>query len=295
MNDRYPMMEATRKTSDKGLKAIRRKVSESSLKAVRRITPSGRRASSAAKQREAFDGKAEERVKSVVSPIAEHTSHQPSMLNRPRSMAYLGNFSRPRPSLDTNVAERSVELRLPTPRTVTREHDQRAKSAFDLRARYQTSNSNLRDSSINIRKRPVGTAPPPQTRFDDKTLQKIFDGPYADEVEQEGIERSVSGTFGKENAAPVPLSVPSLPAESMRRSSLNPSPAMLSSTRASASPSASRASLGSSVRPGSALQGRESERDANKGSPGQRMAEGFLNARRRERLESPGGSSPVFL
>lgn len=296
MNERYPIFQPEVKTSNKGLKAIRRKVSESSLKAVRRITPSSRRASSAAKQRESSAESAKDQPRVAVSPIAENGPTQQPMLNRPRSMAYLGNFSRPRAPPETaDETEQTSDLRLPTPRTVEHDPTKRAKSSVELRARYRTSNSDLRDSSINIRRRHIGTIVTPQTQFDDQTLQKIVDGPYAGELSLSTPTTAQASPVksGKENTAPVLSPVPGSIVELSPLPSPGLAPACLPTSRVSASPSVSRASVRSSIRPDSAMQRRP--RDGGGDSPGQRMAEGFLSSRRRERFESPGTSSPIFL
>ena len=277
-------------------------------------------------------------------------------MNRPRSMASIASSVVKRPSNPlvsqtkatiTDMAEMTDGIHIPQPPPVPpvisthRSGSSRTKSALDLRARYKPSSNSLRNSSINIRRKPIARASTP-LQFEDQTLQKITQGPYANDqaplsstqIEQQTSKQSQPARpskfdqNGKENTTPLDVGVnwthsqTRLPSSQyaagmamaegnesevdlikglMLGQGSSPRPTSTCTGRASAS--ASRLSMrpvsriGQRVRESPSrlsLKGVGADRCGN-GSPGQRMAEHFLNSRRMGNATDGNGSSPAFV
>ncbi|GAM85918.1 hypothetical protein ANO11243_039280 [Dothideomycetidae sp. 11243] len=191
------------------------------------------------------------------------------------------------------------------PRAVPTSTASKARSSIDLRARVKTSKESLvgaRDTSINIRRKKVSTSS--ATQFEDMTLQRITEGPYANSttpspgrqvrspwvaagsprtpVTRKKISRermAEVGVWNKENATPLrtPTSQPRMRGEGR---------------------TVRYVKSGTDVGQENMFGGAKGK----SGSPGQRMAEEFLH-----RGSAPGlrqkssrtglldGSSPMFL
>lgn len=172
------------------------------------------------------------------------------------------------------------------------------KSAVELRARCKPSQASLRDTSINVRRKPVKHS---QCQFEDLTLQKITEGPYAISPPQHGANvissSAFTGHISKENASPsadstlTPLCPPTADSHARLRTERS---------RGDVRPG-SRATIRTV---NSTRELRESP-GLGRDSPGQRMAKEYLSRRMGDSPISVGGvygdsstgvvSSPAFL
>ncbi|KAL2350105.1 hypothetical protein BJ546DRAFT_487838 [Cryomyces antarcticus] len=180
MNERFPMLVTGRKISGQGLK---KRISSQGLKTWRKISPRNAEPAKSAPvtspQKENIASGAKEEVDGSI-----FARRRP--LSRPQSVQQMSPFARSREDVANRKAtisesEATKKLSVLAPPTLkpssraytTNETAHRPKSAFDLRASYTSSNA-TNAININIRRKPIASAV-----FEDKTLAKIAEGPYA--------------------------------------------------------------------------------------------------------------------
>lgn len=255
MNERYPMVE-TGKRTDKGIRALHRSVSQKSLKAIRRIASGGK-----------VGPTRETNSSPLLQPVHDppHTQFHRQVGIAAHSVPEGGS-----PPLDHVTAETDKTVDSVQPKAHNSGQPRQAKSAVGLRARYKPSLAGLRDSSINVaRKHRVDT----EKTSDEASILRISCGLYGSE---NGSKPSVSTNdrastpkvTDKENATPVkygrPFNAPSSDnLRDLRRA---------------------RSRTRTTIRTVRAATPQDGDR-----SPGQRMAEDFLLARR-QATESPASA-----
>ncbi|KAJ9625692.1 hypothetical protein H2203_004453 [Taxawa tesnikishii (nom. ined.)] len=205
---------------------------------------------------------------------------------RPRSMAQVNSQS----SIRQCSSEQGVQQATPKATKVSTSKEQstqlvlgsrrpKARSNFDLRASYRTSN-NFSSNNITIRRKPITT-----TLLEDHTLRRISAGPYASDLDvargspanKENMPSMPSGTWLASGGRSC------TPGDKEHDASPIPSPLWMPSTKASPARSSPRPGAGP-------LQ--------SKDSPGHRLADSFLNTRHREKgdgASTAGDSWPAFV
>ncbi|KAG8623655.1 hypothetical protein KVT40_008631 [Elsinoe batatas] len=309
------------RSGEKGLKTLTTKMSQISIGAIRRISSSTRITSATAKpckNATIIPTIADEDLIAPVPPPPPPFPAPPAPRTISPSTSGLSLFpvaTRPAPVPPPRPARTPVQLqpqhsRNPststaqttiihsTPsRTQTSLGTNRAKSSFDLRARFKPSKESMRETSINIRRRMVPTPDGKERNkvevFEDMTLQRISEGPYAfspegaygetsilalSTVEQETLFEGREGRSGKENIS----------SETREKAWETRSARPVVSLRSLRERREVKSGLGE--KPSGGLR-EQSE------SPGQKMAEEFLRGKgRRSPSKSPGvGSSPMFI
>ncbi|GAB7341393.1 hypothetical protein MBLNU457_7647t3 [Dothideomycetes sp. NU457] len=307
MNERYPIIDTGRKTSESGFKALKRKVSQTGLEAIRRISYSrkvskesaaskeSRKASDSLVEVEQHDvsGKTGDRRPSVTKKITPVTS---SNIRRPstpiREIAS--------PELDRTGDNASLAVPTVRPRQEPGLKNDKAKSAYDLRARYKPSRLNLRDTSINICRKPAETTTTLGRQMEDATLRKISAGPYAADCSTTlTLPERRPSPVAKENASPtlstigVAIGSPSW-MKGNQCTACTPTSAEKEHPRYVSSRASIRAVQSSRElrREGAnspMVYSSVNRKPVGKGSPGQRMVDDFM--RRKREGESPGSSS----
>ena len=305
MNDRYPIIETGRKPSETGLKALKRKVSQKGLGAIRRISytrKASKESSASEKGRKVSDSSAENGrydgtgvTRDGRNPITSHSKNF-ALTDARRPSTPIQEIASPRAE-DIGQSGNCVSVAA-QPRQNTVSVQQRPKSAFDLRARYKSSRNDLRDGSINIRRKTAEPTAMLGQSFEDPTLRKISAGPYAtDNSTTADLPDMRNSTVAKENASPtlstigvaigspswmkgtqcVACTPPSADKERARYASTNrTSIRAVQSSRELRGDGANSPVVYSSI----------NRRAVGKGSPGQRMVDDFMK-RKRE------GESPV--
>ena len=301
MNDRYPILDSGRKTSDKGFKALQRSVSQKSMGALRRISSTSRR------KAKGSDIQLDEHstvIPSVQLAKQDDTSGSAHGLTHPKSLVQM-THRRGAQSVEHSVA---VNRQGTCGTPIVREHvgeeeygtkhsENRPKSALDLRARYKPSRASLRDASINIRRKPLGqTHEAQEPPFEDPTLQKISEGPYAFRPILSPITSprpspptlSPQTCINKENTTPTSVtSIFALYNDSIKASNASlRAPSSRPSTSMGVNDSTDSLNLRSRKAPRTANSLRDLK--AGKESPGQKMLDDFLTSRK-----ATGGISPI--
>ncbi|KAK5011397.1 hypothetical protein LTR28_003462 [Elasticomyces elasticus] len=288
MNERFPWIDTGRKASDKGPKCAR-KVSPKEPSSSERATSSPLDSEAATGQ---FSGGHPEKEK------PRHMLDRRRPIARPRSLAQFTSAVLDEPKLapqkerssptdivktvsiiTTSVAHNDQDAIAPSSAQPYKTY--RTKSAFNLRACYRSPNNT--NSAISIRRRPIIASD-----LKDTTLRNISSGPYALNQHMPVVkDKLVCRTANKENTAPPAknMTVFDTNAEEVGRKVYElDSPVPSVEYSALAKPSPSHVSRYPSP-----------EVLFGKYSPGQRMADDFLIARRKERFESPASGKGAFL
>lgn len=255
MNERYPMVE-TGKRADKGIRALHRSVSQKSLKAIRRI---------------ASGGKIVPTRETNSSPMLQPAHDSPH--TQPHMQVSIVADSVPEggsPPMDHVAAETDKALESAQPKTHNAGRPRQAKSAVGLRARYKPSLAGLRDSSINVARKHRVDA---EKTSDEASVLRISCGPYASE---NGSKPSVS-THDRASTPKVTDKENATPAKYGRPFNAPSSDSLRELRRA-------RSRTRTTIRTVRAATPQDGDR-----SPGQRMAEDFLQTRR-QATESPASA-----
>lgn len=308
MNDRYPIIETGRKTSESGFKALKRKVSQTGLGAIRRISYSRKvsKDSTASKGSRKASDSSETVVKDHPNgetgdrrPVATRKTTPNTSLNVRRPSTPIQEVASPDPDCTVNKASFAV----PTGQLGKEPglKGQKAKSAYDLRARYKPSRRDLRDTSINIRRKTAETTTMLGRQMEDATLRKISAGPYAaDKSTTLTLPEVRHSPVAKENASPtlstigVAIGSPSWLKGSQCTACTPDSPEKEHPRYASTNRTTIRAVQSSRELRGEGanspmVYSSVSRKPVGKGSPGQRMVDDFM--KRRREGESSGSSS----
>lgn len=277
MNDRYPMMDTRRNTSD-GRKATSRGSSRpGSIEPRMQVSC-------------VLDSK-DDKTYSVDSPLPSSTPHSPKMVSEYPSMVGIGVKTQVHGDgnltyFEPDVTPDSLEPKLPTepPRNTTSNStvnktsiSARPKSAFDLRANYKIRSTG-KTHSIAINRTNTGNpfssrpvthpASSPLHILDDTTIRNISAGPYASSPSPSALPSCLaSAGADKENSSPIPSSP--LPPSS------GGLPALSSSEWLAAGgwKSKERGKMRTAAKDG--------------GSPGQRMVTGWLEGRGKSKEGTP--------
>ncbi|KAK5009136.1 hypothetical protein LTR28_002520, partial [Elasticomyces elasticus] len=288
MNERFPWIDTGRKASDKGSKCAR-KVSP-------KESSSSERATSSPLDSEATTGQFSDGIPRKEKP--RHMLDRRRPIARPRSLAQFTSAALDEPKLALQKERSSPTDIVKTVSIMTTsvaQNDQdaialssaqphkayRTKSAFNLRACYRSPNNT--NNAIFIRRRPIIASD-----LKDTTLRNISSGPYAS-IQHMSVakDKLICRTANKENTAPPAknMAVFDTNAEEVERKVYElDGPVPSAEYSALAKPSPSRVSRYPSP-----------EVLFGKYSPGQRMADDFLIARRKERFESPASGKGAFL
>jgi hypothetical protein len=174
MNERYPMIETGRSSS----RASGRRTNPS--------TSSGQRSASGS------GASIAENVSSKGSHPIEADRATPAPCSTVRERQSTSVLGRKKSSLAMRAARHGYSPSTSEIDSAGREDLVKApKSALDLRVMYR-SNRNLEASSLNIRRRPIAPA-----LFDDQTLRRISEGPYAvDSKENTAPHKAAGGIDG---------------------------------------------------------------------------------------------------
>lgn len=277
MNERFPMIETGRKISNKSVTKLERFTSRT------KTASDVCRADSPTAVSQGPTGNDECLDYEKVQAAPERRI--PTMA-RPRSMAQVNSQS----SIRQCSSEQGVQQATPKATKVSTSKEQstqlvlgsrrpKARSNFDLRASYRTSN-NFSSNNITIRRKPITT-----TLLEDHTLRRISAGPYASDLDvargspanKENMPSMPSGTWLASGGRSC------TPGDKEHDASPIPSPLWMPSTKASPARSSPRPGAGP-------LQ--------SKDSPGHRLADSFLNTRHREKgdgASTAGDSWPAFV
>lgn len=308
MNERYPVIEIGRKPSETGFKALKRKVSQTGLGAIRRISYNRKASKESTISKESR--KASDSFVGVVQrDVGGKTDDRRPSASRKISPATFSDMRRPStpiqeiasPDIDRTGQNGSHAAPAAQPRQEPGLKDQKAKSAYDLRARYKPSRKNLRDTSINIRRKTAETNTTLGRHMEDPTLRKISAGPYAaDNSTTLTLSEVRPSPVAKENASPtlstigVAIGSPSWLKGSQctactPTSSEKEYPRHASTNRTSIRAVQSSRELRGEGASSPLVYSSVNRKPVGKGSPGQRMVDDFM--KRKREGESPGSSS----
>ncbi|KAF4556021.1 Hypothetical protein D9617_2g059880 [Elsinoe fawcettii] len=307
--------ETSRHSSERGLKALSTKVSQVGMGAIRRISSSTRIGSSNVRNNKSppltgpiSDEVFVPRTYPPPPPVGPRTiSPSPSGLSLSPVTTRPAPIPPSRPMVastqpehqhirnpSASTAQTTIIHSTPT-RTQSSFTTTKAKSSIDLRARFRPSKESMRETSINIRRRIVPTSEGKDKNkvevFEDMTLQRISEGPYAFSPER---------AYGETSVLALPASQQDVTFDS----------SMMEAGKENRHDMMGKSWMGRTVRPAMSLRSLRERKEAAAGlrergsgvlreqseSPGQRMAEEFLRGKGRGSPRSPVvGSSPMFL
>jgi len=315
MNDRYPIIETGRKTSDSSLKALKRKVSQKGLGALRRISYT---------RKTSKESSTSEKERKISDSLIEHGRHpdlgtkndeRPADVSGGSKGIARSKTHRPSTPIQEMVLSDNIDVEhngdhVPAV-AQSRQHavsvQQRPKSAFDLRARYKSSRNDLRNGSINIRRKTAEPAALLAPSLEDPTLRKISAGPYAvDNSTLLNLPDVKATSVSKENARTTLSTIgvaigspgwrkteqcttgtpPSADKERTRYGSTN---------RASIRAVQSSRELGRGGASSPVVYHSINRRAVGQGSPGQRMVDDFMKRRREEESPVSNSTGAAFL
>ncbi|PSK60586.1 hypothetical protein B9Z65_736 [Elsinoe australis] len=198
----------SRRSSERGLRSLTTKISHVSIGAIRRISSSTRITSSSNTRA----GAGPQTIANIINESPAHPTAlplppppppppplPPIISPSPSGLTLFPLPSRPAPAPPSRLPLPATHSRDPSTSTShttllystpTRTHPSftdakatKAKSSLDLRARFRPSRESLRDTSINIRRKVVPSSEGKKRAhvevFEDLTLQRISEGPYA--------------------------------------------------------------------------------------------------------------------